>query len=108
MEKQKVFIQVDVEKEMPEIGSKVSVSFSGGKDFNNLAVGKKGWTANDVGYSHWLKEQEGYFMNQADFEKELRKAFRKGERYGFAGGSDTERYTNHMNEDEYIQSLNIK
>jgi hypothetical protein len=92
MEKQKVLIPVDVEKEMPEVGEKVSVSFSGGKDFNNLAVGKKGWTANDVGYSHWLKEQEGYFFTPEEMEQ-------------FAIQCRSKVLNTVI---EYIQSLNIK
>lgn len=106
MEKQKVFIPVSVEKELPPDDNYYHTIDAEGEP--NCRTKESFKDFDEISTAFWLKESEGYFMNQVDFEKELRKAFRKGNRYGFAEGSDTERYTNHMNEDEYIQSLNIK
>lgn len=65
---QKIFIEVDCKDEMPPRGLLVSVSFDNGKTYSFEAKGKE-WKANEVRYTHWLKETTAIIFTPEELEQ---------------------------------------
>lgn len=105
MEKQKVFIPVSVEKEIPPVNFRYGVIIEGGDfvDSSFLTIDKKWVGVGTAKVTHWLNEQEGYFFTEEELEEQISLAFQAGMRYECETN-----YDNAPSEEQYIKSLNIK
>lgn len=96
-----LFEAVPVEREMPPIGKRVSVSFDGGINFSYEAVGKAAFnTPQEVRYTHWLRPIPRERIEEALRDK-FKTMYQAGNRKGLAG------YGLHNKSTEYDMEMHI-